>query len=734
MVTIRKLRGFIPSLLALLIVIGSGALTGRAAAQSGSNVIDGFVFGDVNGNDVPDPGIDPGLSGVTLTLKDASGAALGTTTTAPTGEFTFSNLATGDYTVTETPLSGYFGIDVTPGTAAATIDVTTVQIRMVPGVDTYAGTVFLNRQQSSPPAGPNAISGFVFLDQNANGARDPGESWVNGAQVTLQDASQQSIAARQTTGFGQFAFSGLPNGSYTLVVTPPAGLVSTAAMAGPGGQVLNPSTIQITTANGTTSYDGQLFLVQEENGTIPPVVPPVVPPPQTQPNPSLTLSVDKSAVAPGDTLTYTLAVAAGQTGLSRGALFAELPPGTQWMDATTGGMLWGDSVVWSFGALAAGGAGTASFRARVLGNTPPGSVIQEQAQLLVPGQTTLVGSNIVSSIVITPGVPITLLTRATQPIARPGDTFTYQLTYANVSGSTLSGVQILDPLPVGLLFLGADTNVQVDLATRTLQFALGDLAPGASGTISIHVQVPTDQTAGAVFTNQPQVQVPGLSQPVPGSPVTVAVQLASFAGTFKLIQDPANPANPVPNPTSMTVDAADHFTLITVPSDQPAPSCLDAHGSLNPNGTFDVTLPGGQVRFTGQIDAAAHTATVNVQRTGFPAYTVSLPQTPDFNVVSNSLVGTYSGLAVNAAGDAIRPHLTIDAGGNATFEADVIQLFPTRTRCHAGAYQVTANGQLTFGGRVDGQLQANGNTLILTYAYVDPDGYQSNFQIPLTRE
>ena len=47
---------------------------------------------------------------------------------------------------------------------------------------------------------------------------------------------------------------------------------------------------------------------------------------------------------------------------------------------------------------------------------------------------------------------------------------------------------------------------------------------------------------------------------------------------------------------------------------------------------------------------------------------------------------------------------------------------------------MTANGQLTFGGRVDGQLQAAGNGLMLTYSYADPDGYQSTFQIPLTRQ
>jgi hypothetical protein len=47
---------------------------------------------------------------------------------------------------------------------------------------------------------------------------------------------------------------------------------------------------------------------------------------------------------------------------------------------------------------------------------------------------------------------------------------------------------------------------------------------------------------------------------------------------------------------------------------------------------------------------------------------------------------------------------------------------------------VTANGQLTFNGRVDGQLQAAGNSLVLTYSYADPDGYQSTFQIPLVRQ
>jgi hypothetical protein len=113
---------------------------------------------------------------------------------------------------------------------------------------------------------------------------------------------------------------------------------------------------------------------------------------------------------------------------------------------------------------------------------------------------------------------------------------------------------------------------------------------------------------------------------------------------------------------------------------------------------------------------------------------VSLPQAPDFTPLSGPLVGTFTGLGVNAAGDAMRVRVTVDAAGNSTFEADVIQPSTLQMRCRAGSYQVTASGQLSFGGRVDGQLQAAGSSLVLTYTFADPDGYQSTFQVPLTRE
>jgi uncharacterized repeat protein (TIGR01451 family) len=316
--------------------------------------------------------------------------------------------------------------------------------------------------------------------------------------------------------------------------------------------------------------------------------------------------------------------------------------------------------------------------------------------------------------------------------ARPGDVLTYRFTVTNVGPSTIGAVTIADPLPPGLLFLNADANVQIDLATRTLRFVRGDLKAGATGAVSLRAQVAANTPAGTSFTNQARIEAPGLPQPITGNAVTTVVQTASLAGTYKLIQNPANPGVNVPNPTSITVDAQNRFTVTTFAADQPA--CVDAQGALNGDGSFDVITASGQARFTGRIDPAGGTATLTVQRIGFVPYTAALPRSADVNPLPDALVGTFTGFATNAVGDGLRVRLGIDPGGNATFEADLIQFFPTRTRCRSGSYQVNPNGQLIFGTRTDGQVQAAGNPLRLTYNYVDSDGYQSVFQVPLTRQ
>jgi uncharacterized repeat protein (TIGR01451 family) len=447
---------------------------------------------------------------------------------------------------------------------------------------------------------------------------------------------------------------------------------------------------------------------------------------------SLTETVDKPAAAPGDTLTYTLAFSGGAVNSAHAALFTTLPAGTQFVSASNGGVFSGESVIWTFDTLPAGGA--VSFTIRISTNAIAGTLIQNQAQLAVPAQGTVISSNTVTSTVALSGAFLTLAMSVDRTAARVGDLLTYTLTYANVGGTAVDGAAILDSLPAGLDFVGSQANVQFDPSTRTLRFILGSLAPGATGTVSFQASVDAAVTGGTSLNNQAQLVAPSLPVPVVSNGVTVGVGAASFVGTYKLIlSNPADPTSFVENPTSITVDPQNQFTISSIPGDQATPN-LGAQGSLNADGTFDVTTASGQVRFTGRIDPTSQTAAVTVQRAGLASYTLVLPRAPDFSLLPAALVGTFEGLATTPAGDQLQVRLSIDPVGNSTFVGDLIQLFPLSLNWRAGSYQVTPDGRLGFGGQTDGLLQAAGNTLALIYNYTRDDGYQAIFQVPLTRQ
>jgi len=66
-----------------------------------------FVWNDLNCDGIQDSG-EPGIAGVTVTLKDlASGTVLATTTTDASGFYWFANLCFGDYRVEVTTPSGF---------------------------------------------------------------------------------------------------------------------------------------------------------------------------------------------------------------------------------------------------------------------------------------------------------------------------------------------------------------------------------------------------------------------------------------------------------------------------------------------------------------------------------------------------------------------------------------------------------------------------------------------------
>ena len=269
------------------------------------------VWEDSNGDGIQDP-TETGINGVTVDLIDASGTVIDSQTTAGDGDYDFTGLAAGDYTVdvtdTTNVLEDYdittsndplpvslgvgedyndadFGyIDPEPvandDSETTTVD-TPVEIDVLDNDDinitpdelasvdlpspttSEGGTVSVNDNGTpgdptddfidyTPPPGfigtdtfeyeicdddPNPdcdtatvtvtirdpsegnIGDRVWEDSNGDGIQDPTETGINGVTVDLIDASGTVIDSQTTAGDGDYDFTGLAAGDYTVDVT-----------------------------------------------------------------------------------------------------------------------------------------------------------------------------------------------------------------------------------------------------------------------------------------------------------------------------------------------------------------------------------------------------------------------------------------------------------------------------------------------------------------------------------
>ncbi|HQV29939.1 MAG TPA: SdrD B-like domain-containing protein, partial [Thermoflexales bacterium] len=171
-----------------------------------------------------------GMVSETVTLVGAPNAgdsiAL-TTTTDASGYYRFLGLPPGTYTVTHVtfPL-GYrdFGAVVCSSGAV-------VQNRTIGGIALQYGT---NLGYCDFLLGPT-LTGYVFADDNANGAKNPGESGIGGTPVSLHGVLSNGSQTTRSLGAdsgGFFAFGGLLTGTYRLVETQPQNFYDGTDVAG----------------------------------------------------------------------------------------------------------------------------------------------------------------------------------------------------------------------------------------------------------------------------------------------------------------------------------------------------------------------------------------------------------------------------------------------------------------------------------------------------------------------
>ncbi|MFM8387797.1 MAG: SdrD B-like domain-containing protein, partial [Actinomycetota bacterium] len=235
------------------------------------------VWFDTDGDGIQDDG-EPGIAGVTLTIKKADGTsvtdvygnAVNTTTTDANGNYSFANLPYGSYTVTATTpsgmtatLNGVGGGGTDSGTAGSDpLDATRATSRNMTTAndsDTTLDFGFIAPKVS--------VGNFVWFDLNNNGIQDDAASGLSGVVVSITKASDGSavtdvygnaVTSTLTDANGAYLFKDLPVGQYKVTVTTPTGM--TPAQTGQGTTSTDSSTDFAISNNLTTDGASDLTL------------------------------------------------------------------------------------------------------------------------------------------------------------------------------------------------------------------------------------------------------------------------------------------------------------------------------------------------------------------------------------------------------------------------------------------------------------------------------------------
>ncbi|MGB0383793.1 MAG: SdrD B-like domain-containing protein [Ardenticatenaceae bacterium] len=177
------------------VVVASGGNPTANFGYQPAGRISGTAFEDANGNGTQDGG-EAGIANVSITLDGQDRS----TTTDANGNYEFTNVDEGNYTVTANPVSGYSG--PTPNSHSVSV---------LPGSSATANFAY---------QAEGTVSGLLFEDRNGNGSQDAGEPGLSGLEVQLVNGS---TATATTDADGNYQFTGVQAGNYTVVAPQAAG-------------------------------------------------------------------------------------------------------------------------------------------------------------------------------------------------------------------------------------------------------------------------------------------------------------------------------------------------------------------------------------------------------------------------------------------------------------------------------------------------------------------------------
>lgn len=208
------------------------------------------VWNDANGNGIQEAG-ETGMSGITVTLYNSTGNAIASTITDAKGNYSFTNLSAGTYSVGYSLVPGYvFSTKDAGGNDNTDSDVNTTGVNMgkTDNFTLTAGEIKTSIDAGLTPAAATTASlgDKVWNDLNQNGLQDAGEPGVAGVTVTLY-VSGTAIATTTTDVFGNYIFTNLAAGAnYQVGIAIPGGYTLSTADVGTNNFIDN----DIIAANG----------------------------------------------------------------------------------------------------------------------------------------------------------------------------------------------------------------------------------------------------------------------------------------------------------------------------------------------------------------------------------------------------------------------------------------------------------------------------------------------------
>lgn len=239
-----------------------------------------FVWYDINGNGLQDAG-EPGIQGITVKLyadnnadNIPDGAALATTTTNASGAYSFTNFCTGRYIITVTLPNGYVNT-ITTGTSADPNNETPndnngVAVYNTNEIRTNSINLIANNIRIDfGLRGTGSIGDFVWHDINGNGIQDTGEPGIQGVTVTLTYPNGFQFTTT-TNNAGNYLFSNLIPGTYTVTFSTPTGYNPSPAKVGTNDNIdsdpLN-GTVTVTLTAGQNNLNVDAGFVNCVKGT-----------------------------------------------------------------------------------------------------------------------------------------------------------------------------------------------------------------------------------------------------------------------------------------------------------------------------------------------------------------------------------------------------------------------------------------------------------------------------------